>query len=41
MDKALEQLFVEVYTKFKLQFYSRIFNRFETREASLTAVETF
>ncbi len=41
MDKALEQLFVEVYTKFKLQFYSRIFKRFETREASLTAVETF
>ena len=41
MDRALEELFIEVYTKFKLQFYSRIFNRFETREASLTAVETF
>ena len=37
----LESNFIEVYTKFKLNFYSRIFNRFETREASLTAVETF
>lgn len=41
MDKVLEKLFVDVYTKFKLQFYRRIFHRFETREASLTAVETF
>jgi DNA-binding MarR family transcriptional regulator len=37
----LELLFAEVYTKFKLNFYRKIFSRFETREASLTAVETF
>ena len=37
----LEDAFLEVYTKFKLNFYKRIFSRFETREASLTAVETF
>ncbi|MDR3307314.1 MAG: MarR family transcriptional regulator [Coriobacteriales bacterium] len=38
---SLETSFVEVYTKFKLQFYRKIFSRFEGREASLTAVETF
>lgn len=37
----LEQVFIDVYTKFKLQFYCKIFRRFEKREASLTAVETF
>ncbi|MCI8653683.1 MAG: winged helix-turn-helix transcriptional regulator [Angelakisella sp.] len=37
----LEQAFSEVYTKFKLNLYRRIFNRFEEREATLTAVETF
>ncbi|MEG1774148.1 MAG: MarR family transcriptional regulator, partial [Oscillospiraceae bacterium] len=37
----LEQAFNEVYTKFKLNFYRRIFRRFQDREASLTAVETF
>lgn len=37
----LEQIFSEVYSKFKLQFYNRIFTRFQDREASLTAVETF
>ena len=37
----LEQSFTKVYLKFKLNFYKRIFSRFETREASLTAVETF
>lgn len=37
----LEQSFSEVYTKFKLQFYTKIFSRFQSREASLTAVETF
>ncbi|MGI6150584.1 MAG: MarR family winged helix-turn-helix transcriptional regulator [Christensenellales bacterium] len=37
----LEHLFRRVYTKFKLNFYRSIFSRFETREASLTAVETF
>ena len=37
----LENLLEEVYRKFKLQFFKRIFGRFQTREASLTAVETF
>jgi len=37
----LEQAFDQVYTKFKLNLYRRIFNRFEEREATLTAVETF
>ena len=38
---TLEQAFNEVYTKFKLHFYQEIFSRFQDREASLTAVETF
>lgn len=37
----LEESFHEVYTKFKLHFYQEIFSRFQNREASLTAVETF
>jgi DNA-binding MarR family transcriptional regulator len=37
----LESYFREVYLKLKLNFYKKIFSRFETREASLTAVETF
>ena len=37
----LDQVFEDVYLKFKLNFYKKIFSRFETREASLTAVETF
>lgn len=37
----LEDIFMQVYTKFKLNFYRKIFNRFEEREAALTAVETF
>lgn len=37
----LEKSFNDVYTKFKLSFYKKIFNRFEMREATLTAVETF
>ncbi|MEG2144256.1 MAG: MarR family winged helix-turn-helix transcriptional regulator [Oscillospiraceae bacterium] len=37
----LEKNFADVYTKFKLQFYKKIFKRFEAREASLTAIETF
>ena len=37
----LEESFSEVYTKFKLHFYQEIFSCFYTREASLTAVETF
>ena len=37
----LEESFNQVYTKFKLHFYRTVFSRFQTREASLTAVETF
>lgn len=37
----LKEAFTSVYTKFKLHFYSEIFQRFESREASLTTVETF
>ena len=36
-----EQVLNEVYNKFKLHFYQEIFSRFQNREASLTAVETF
>ncbi|NLB29873.1 MAG: winged helix-turn-helix transcriptional regulator [Clostridiales bacterium] len=41
MSESLEKSFLDVYTKFKLHFYRKIFARFESREASLTAVETF
>lgn len=41
MSDSLEQAFLDVYTLFKLHFYRKIFSRFESREASLTAVETF
>ena len=37
----LEEIFRRVYTKFKLHFYRTVFTRFQTREASLTTVETF
>ena len=37
----LEKSFDRIYTKFKLHFYRAVFTRFQTREASLTAVETF
>ena len=37
----LEEVFQDVYTKFKLHFYKQIFNRFEDREATLTTVESF
>ena len=37
----LKDQFFAVYTKFKLHFYKEIFQRFQNREASLTAVETF
>ena len=37
----LEESFSQVYTKFKLHFYQEVFSRFQSREASLTAVETF
>ena len=37
----LETAFSEVYTKFKLHFYRKVFERWESREATLTTVETF
>ena len=37
----LEESFIDVYTKLKLHFYQEVFSRFQNREASLTAVETF
>ena len=37
----LDQLFLEVYTKFKLHFYREVLGLFQSREASLTTVETF
>ncbi len=37
----LHESFSLVYTKFKLHFYQEIFSRFQNREATLTAVETF
>ena len=37
----LEQAFADVYSKFKLHFYQKVFSRFQAREASLTTVETF
>ena len=37
----LDQTFGQVYTKFKLHFYQNVFQRFATREATLTTVESF
>lgn len=37
----LEQSFTDVYTKFKMNLYRKMFARFEDREATLTTVETF
>lgn len=37
----LKNAFFSVYTKFKLHFYKEIFQRFQTREASLSTIETF
>ena len=34
----LEEVFQDVYTKFKLHFYQNVFQRFATREATLTTV---
>lgn len=36
-----EKALYEVYNKFKMHFYQKVFTRFENREASLTTVETF
>ncbi|GHT80104.1 hypothetical protein FACS1894104_5540 [Actinomycetota bacterium] len=41
MNKTLEQSFVDVYNGFKLEFYRKVFSRFELREASLSTTETF
>jgi DNA-binding MarR family transcriptional regulator len=40
-SKSLEDTFNNVYVKIKLQFYKRMLQRFESREASLSTVETF
>lgn len=37
----LDRAFNSVYTKFKLHFYQSVFERFQTREAGLTTIETF
>ena len=36
----LEKAFNDVYTKFKLHFYQNVFQRFATREATLTTVQS-
>ena len=38
---TLQEAFAEVYTKFKLHFYQKVFERLMDREATLTTVETF
>lgn len=37
----LEKSFIEVYDKFKLQFYRRVFDQVHEREGSLSAMEAF
>ena len=37
----LRDEFSRVYSKFKLHFYQKVFERIEGRETSLTTVETF
>lgn len=37
----LRQSFTRVYSKFKLHFYQKVFERWQDREVSLTTVETF
>lgn len=37
----LEDVFLDVYSKFKLHFYKKMFEQIQTRETSLTTVETF
>lgn len=37
----LQDLFEKVYTKFKLHFYQKVFEKIQNREMSLTTVETF
>ena len=37
----LEDVFMDVYSKFKLHFYKKMFEQIQMRETSLTTVETF
>ena len=37
----LEDIFIEVYTKFKLNFYRGIFERLKERDSSLSAAEAY
>ena len=37
----LQDAFLKVYTRFKLHFYAKFFERIQERETSLTTVETF
>lgn len=37
----LQETFGNVYTKFKLHFYQKVFEKLQDREATLTTVETF
>ena len=37
----LKESFIKVYSKFRIHFYSKFFERIKDREASLTTVETF
>ena len=37
----LESSFSKVYSKFKLHFYKKVFEKWKDRETSLTTVETF
>ena len=37
----LREDFTRVYSKFKLHFYQKVFEKIQDREASLTTVETF
>ena len=37
----LQEAFTNVYMKFKLHFYQKVFERLQDREATLTTVETF
>lgn len=37
----MEQAFNEVYTKFKMHFYRKVFERVKDREMTLTTIETF
>ena len=41
IDEMLQDAFIKVYTKFKMHFYRKVFERLQDRETSLTTVETF